>query len=200
MVAGLSSSAAFEVSVAGAMAAPDDLSFDHEPVSLCWEAETEFVGVDCGIVDQCASVQTEPESALFPDCRSETHEDVPLPTGELGVVATDTTVCRGLIDSADDDRVATRREGVEYFDDALDVDVDSLRDVDVASFDAHERDLPWTVHKRVRHVVTRTLGSGRPQPPSSRGTSSRRRRRASRCCRSVEVRSGFRQWWGIRSS
>ncbi|MFC7140387.1 galactokinase [Halosimplex aquaticum] len=155
MGAGLSSSAAFEVAVAAALAAVHDLSVDDEElVAVCWEAETEFVGLSCGIMDQYAAVHAERESALFLDCRDESHETVPLPSDEVTVVATNTNVQRELVDSAYNDRVATCREGVEFFDDALDEPIESLRDVSVETFEARESELPETVRKRVRHVVT----------------------------------------------
>ncbi|MFC7197415.1 galactokinase [Halosimplex aquaticum] len=155
MGAGLSSSAAFEVAVAAALAAVHDLSVDDEElVAVCWEAETEFVGLSCGIMDQYAAVHAERESALFLDCRDESHETVPLPSDEVTVVATNTNVQRELVDSAYNDRVATCREGAEFFDDALDEPIESLRDVSVETFEARESELPETVRKRVRHVVT----------------------------------------------
>ncbi|WP_459191200.1 galactokinase [Halosimplex sp. J119] len=155
MGAGLSSSAAFEVAVGAALAAVHDLSLDDdELVTVCWEAETEFVGLSCGIMDQYAAVHAERESALFLDCRDQSHEVVPLPSGEVTVVATNTNVQRELVDSAYNDRVATCEGGVAFFDDALDEQVETLRDVSVEAFEAHESELSETVRKRVRHVVT----------------------------------------------
>ncbi|WP_436926335.1 galactokinase [Halosimplex amylolyticum] len=155
MGAGLSSSAAIEVAVGAALAAVHDLSLDDEElVTACWEAETGFVGLSCGIMDQYAAVHAERESALFLDCRDETHEVVPLPSEDVTVVATNTNVQRELVDSAYNDRVATCQEGVDFFDDALDESVESLRDVSVEAFEAHASELPETVRKRVRHVVT----------------------------------------------
>jgi galactokinase len=152
--AGLSSSAAFEVAVAEALSAVSGHSLGGELVDVCWEAETEFVGLSCGIMDQYTSVHGEPESALWLDCRSEDHEVVPLPSTDVTVVVTNTNVQRGLVDSAYNERVATCEEGVEFFDDVLDVGVTALRDVTAGAVDAHAPSLPDTVRKRVRHVVT----------------------------------------------
>lgn len=154
MGAGLSSSAAVEAATAEALTAVAGLSLDDELVDVCWEAETGFVGLSCGIMDQYASVHGQPDSALFLDCRERAHEVVPLPADEVTLVVTDTNVRRELVSSAYNDRVATCHNGVEYFSQFLDRDIGALRDVSVAEFEAHAEDLSETVRKRVRHVVT----------------------------------------------
>jgi len=154
MGAGLSSSAAVEVATAEALTAAHGISLSSELVDVCWEAETGFVGLSCGIMDQYASVHGEPDSALFLDCRERSHETVPLPADEVTLVVTNTNVRRELVGSAYNDRVATCRHGVEYFAQLLDRDITALRDVSVAEFEAHADDLADTVRKRVRHVVT----------------------------------------------
>jgi galactokinase len=154
MGAGLSSSAALEVAVAAALTAAHGLSLGDELVDVCWEAETGFVGLSCGIMDQYASVHGEADSALFLDCRERAHETVPLPADEVTLVVTNTNVRRELVGSAYNDRVATCRTGVEYFAQVLDRELAALRDLSVAEFEAHADGLADTVRKRVRHVVT----------------------------------------------
>lgn len=154
MGGGLSSSAALEVSVAEGFAALHDLQVDAEElVAVCWEAETEFVGVGCGIMDQYTSVFGKADSALFLDCRARDHEVIPFPADQASVIATDTNVQHELADSAYNDRVASCQEGVDLLDDALDVEVSALADVSVEAFETHAASLPETVRKRVRHVV-----------------------------------------------
>lgn len=152
---GLSSSAALEVAVADALAATGDLRVDDaELVTVGWEAENEFVGVGCGIMDQYAAVHAEPASALFLDCASRTHDVIPFPAGDAAVVVTDTNVRHDLVESAYNDRVATCAEGVERLDDRLDAPVDALADVSVDQFRDHAGALTDGVRARVRHVVT----------------------------------------------
>jgi len=154
MGAGLSSSAAFEAATADALAAVAGHSPGGELVDVCWEAETEFVGLNCGIMDQYAATFAEPDSALFLDCRARDHEVVPVPAEAVTVVVTNTNVQRDLVESAYNDRVATCQEGVDYFRDALGEPVTALRDVSLAAFRDHEGALPETVRERVRHVVS----------------------------------------------
>jgi galactokinase len=154
MGAGLSSSAAIEVATAEALTGAHDVSLGDELVDVCWEAETGFVGLSCGIMDQYASVHGEPDSALFLDCRSREHEVVPLVADEVTLVVTNTNVRRELVSSAYNDRVATCRSAVEYFHQTLDRDIGALRDVSVAEFEANEATLSDPLRKRARHVVT----------------------------------------------
>jgi len=154
MGAGLSSSAAIEVATAAALTAAHGVDAGADLVDVCWEAETGFVGLSCGIMDQYASVHGEVDSALFLDCRSRDHEVVPLDADEVTLVVTNTNVRRELVGSAYNDRVATCRSGVEYFAQTLDREVTALRDVSVAEFEDHAETLSDPLRKRARHVVT----------------------------------------------
>jgi galactokinase len=153
MGAGLSSSAALEVAVAGALAAVAGTDLAPETLAdLCWRAETEFVGVDCGIMDQFAVALAERDAALFLDCR--TRETEPVPLDGAGVVVTDTTVQHDLVDSAYNDRVRECAAGVDALDAAMDAEVTALRDVSVGAFEAHANVLDPAIRRRCRHVVT----------------------------------------------
>ncbi|MFB6266599.1 MAG: galactokinase [Halodesulfurarchaeum sp.] len=162
MGAGLSSSAALEVSVAGALAETFELPLapsadggaGDQLVEICWEAETQFVGLSCGIMDQYTAVHAEPSTALFLDCRRREHESIPVPADDLTVVVTDTNVQHDLVDSAYNERVTTCEEGVAFFDETLESPVAALRDVPMAAFRDHADDLEETVRRRVRHIVS----------------------------------------------
>ena len=108
--AGLSSSAALEVAVAGAFRDAFTLPIgDVDLALLCQRAENEFVGVQCGIMDQFASTLSRAGHALLLDCRSLAYEHVPLRLDEAGlsIVIADSAVARELASSAYNDR---RRE------------------------------------------------------------------------------------------
>ena len=80
--AGLSSSAALEVATACLL--KKLFSFDLAPLpmaKLCRRAENEFVGVQCGLLDQVSSIFGKAGHAVYLDCRSEQVENVPLPAG-----------------------------------------------------------------------------------------------------------------------
>jgi galactokinase len=151
--AGLSSSAALEVAVGGAVAGVAGLDVTDEAIALAaWRAETSFVGLSCGIMDQYASALGRTDHALALDCRSRAIEAVPLGT-ESRVVVVDTNVEHALAGSAYNDRVAECAQAVTRLADALDRSLDSLRDVDVDDVLAHEGDLPDPVFDRAIHVV-----------------------------------------------
>ena len=155
MGAGLSSSSALEVAVADGLATVSDIEMERsELVTVCWTAENEFVGVGCGIMDQYTAVFSERGSALFLDCRTRDHEVIPFGADDVALIATDTNVQHELVDSAYNERVQQCQTGVDHFQQWIDGDVTSLRDVSPDAFEQHASSLPETVRKRVRHVVS----------------------------------------------
>ncbi len=78
--AGLSSSAALEVATAVLLCRLFNLALlPMELAKLCRKAENEFVGVQCGLLDQASSLFGEKDHAVFLDCRSEQVEQIPFP-------------------------------------------------------------------------------------------------------------------------
>ena len=146
--AGLSSSAALEVASARALLAlTGALLPDLEVVEICHRAETQWAGVNCGVMDQFASVYGRPGHAIFLDCRSLDCIGVPIPE-EARLVAADSGVRRGLADSAYNERVRECDEA------AYRLGVRKLRDIGFDEFFSREEELPDPVRRRARHVVT----------------------------------------------
>src|SRR5690606_24968550 len=87
---GLSSSASIEVSSALAILFGRDID-PTELARLAQRAEREFVGMPCGIMDQYVSVFGEAGKAIKIDCRSITHETVPLPPN-VSIIAVNSMV------------------------------------------------------------------------------------------------------------
>jgi galactokinase len=145
--AGLSSSAAVEVAVATAACHLFGLDLPQiELARLCQQAEHEFAGTQCGLMDQLISVLGQEGHALLIDCRHLTWQPVPLPAG-VAVVVCDTSKRRGLADSAYNERRRECEEGARR------LGVAALRDLDVERFEARAGQLPPLLHKRCRHVV-----------------------------------------------
>jgi galactokinase len=99
--AGLSSSAALEVAIAGVAEAAAGVRLEPmEKARLCRRAEHEFAGVPCGIMDQMASVLGSPDYAVLIDCRGEAVKArVPLPARErAGLLIIDSGVRHTLAD------------------------------------------------------------------------------------------------------
>ncbi len=75
-------------------------------------AENEFVGVNCGIMDQFVSANGRADHALFLDCRDLSFEQVPLADDEVKIVICNSGVTRGLTDSAYNERREACENGV----------------------------------------------------------------------------------------
>ena len=151
--AGLSSSAAYEVATALLLSKLGGFELPTlEVAKLAREAENDFVGVPCGIMDQMASTFGEQGKALLIDCRSLAHEAVEIPPGLRIVVAT-SGVHHELASSEYNKRRAECEEGVRILA-SYRPGIRSLRDV-VPDDEARLFELlPPVVRKRCRHVVS----------------------------------------------
>jgi len=151
--AGLSSSAALEVSVAHALIAAAGLPF--EPVAaakICQRAENEFVGMRCGIMDQYVAACGVAGNALLIDCRSLESRPVPI-ARNLRLVIANSNVRHQHAGGEYNDRRAACEEGVRLLKPHLGP-ITALRDVTAADVDRHRRVLPDLVYRRCRHIVT----------------------------------------------
>jgi galactokinase len=154
--AGLSSSAALELAVAGALRGAFELPIGEvELALLCQRAENEYVGVRCGIMDQFASTLSRRGHALLLDCRSLEYEHVPLRLEEAGlsIVIADSAVRRELASSAYNNRRHECDEAVAELRASLGrPSLSSLRDVTEGELRAVAIDsVPM---RRARHVAT----------------------------------------------
>ena len=146
--AGLSSSAALELATARAFATVSDLEWDAAQMALLGQkCENQWVGVNCGIMDQMISAAGRKGHALLIDCRSLETCTVPLPE-ETAVVILDTATRRGLVDSAYNERRQQCEEAADFFG------VKALRDVDVETFEAKADELDTLPRLRAKHVIT----------------------------------------------
>jgi galactokinase len=149
---GLSSSAALEVSTAVLFEELGDWSLD--PVRralLCQRAENEFVGMNCGIMDQYASSVGKVDTVLLLDCRSLTSQAKPFAPG-VQVIACDTRAERSLVDSEYHERRSQCEQGVAVLAKAY-PEIQSLRDVSLQQLDEHKSDVDAVVYKRCRFVI-----------------------------------------------
>ena len=155
--AGLSSSAALEVAVAGAFRDAFDLPLDDVALAqLCQRAENDFVGVQCGIMDQFASVLSRRDHALLIDCRTLACEHVPLrlEAAGLAIVIANSGASRTLAGSAYNERRRECAAAVDALRERLGRDdLHSLRDVRIAEI--IDLDVTYAPPlRRARHVVS----------------------------------------------
>ncbi|MBN1574327.1 MAG: galactokinase [Deltaproteobacteria bacterium] len=152
--AGLSSSAALEVSTAIVIAAQFGYTLESEEiVAISHSAENDFVGVKCGVMDQMTCVHAKEGNALFIDCRDSSFEYIPMKLKDETFVVVDTRVKRELGSSVYNDRrkeceaaakaIAKLRPEVKALRDAK---LDDLKEID-GKVDAN-------AIKRARHIIT----------------------------------------------
>jgi galactokinase len=152
--AGLSSSAALEV--ASGLALLSTVDGHMEPgdlASLAQRAENEFVGMNCGIMDQFISARGEKGHALFLDCRSLDFRQVPLPSNRASIVICNTMVKHELSGSEYNRRREECEEGVTLLQ-KIYPKITALRDVSPEEFTRCEDELPDIIRRRCRHVIT----------------------------------------------
>jgi galactokinase len=146
---GLSSSAALEVATATLLEAATATAMDRlDKARLCRQAEHDYAGVPCGLMDQATAVLGDASGALLIDCQAEAARLVPLGDPAWSVLICNTNVRHALGDGA----YARRR--AECDEAARALGVASLRDATLEGVEAARAALGPVVHRRARHVVS----------------------------------------------
>jgi galactokinase len=155
---GLSSSASLEVSTAfallGLSTASGPILQPLEIAKLAQRAESQFVGMPCGIMDQYASVFGHAGAALKIDCRSLEHEYVSLPAN-VRILAVNSLVKHELGTSAYRERVAECQAAVSHIQ-LSHPEVQSLRDVPYTLFEQLQDGIALVSRRRARHIISDT--------------------------------------------
>lgn len=151
--AGVSSSAALEVAAGFALVANSDERIERRKLAVaCQKAENEYVGTQCGIMDQLASACCVEDHALLLDCRSLESRNIPLPAG-IQLVVCNSMVKRELAASAYNTRRAECEEGVRVLA-KHDAKIRALRDVSMHQLQSCESEIPSVVYRRCQHVIS----------------------------------------------
>jgi galactokinase len=149
--AGLSSSASLEVAVGKVFQHLYHLPLDGAQLALNGqEAENQFVGCNCGIMDQLISALGKKDHALLIDCRSLGTKAVSMPKG-AAVVIVNSNFKRTLVGSEYNTRREQCETGARFFSQK------TLRDVELAKFNEVAHELDPIVARRVRHVLTENI-------------------------------------------
>ena len=160
---GLSSSASVEMAFMLAWQALGGWTLPPMQRALLGQkAENQYVGVNCGIMDQFASACGVESSLLLLDCRSLEWKTIPLPE-DVSIVIADTTVRRKLTSGEYNKRRSACEEAVRLLKEDL-PNIEALRDVSVEEFNRHAGKLPDEVAKRARHVVEEIERSRQAEP------------------------------------
>jgi galactokinase len=151
--AGLSSSASIEVATGIALAEESGLSIERTRLArICQQAENEFVGMRCGIMDQFISLHGRANRALMLDCRSLQFELVPIPES-VRLVICNTGVKHKLAGGEYNRRREECEEAVRFLAKAL-PNIRALRDVNREQLEQHRGLLSEVAYKRALHIVT----------------------------------------------
>ena len=150
---GLSSSAAVEMATAVAVRSLCQIDISMvELVKLSQRAENQFVGMNCGIMDQFISGMGKKGMALLLDCRSLDFELIPFPSETYAVMILNTKVKRELTGTEYNERRNQCEEGVRLLRQQM-PQIQALRDVSVSDFEKYKSLLPELVQKRCHHVI-----------------------------------------------
>lgn len=151
--AGLSSSAALEGGIAYGLSELFNLNLSRlEMTKISMQAENQFVGVQCGIMDQFASLHGKKDSVIKLDCRSLDFVYHPFKFDHVGVLLCDTKVRRTLAGSEYNIRRAQCETGASVISKTHPT-VKSLRDVSLEQLEAHRDQMDEVVYRRCRYVL-----------------------------------------------
>ena len=152
--AGLSSSAALSVAIGTALSGLLDLKISKKSLALyAQKSEHLFAGVKCGIMDPYASAFGIKDKALLLDCRTTTHEEVPVILKGYSLLLVNTKVKHTLADTAYNDRREACEESVSILQTSY-PEIKTLRDLGPGELENVEKILPKTLFPKAKHIIT----------------------------------------------
>ncbi len=150
--AGLSSSASLQVAFVSALSQEYNLQLSElEIAQIAQLAENQFIGCNCGIMDQLISASAVKNHALLIDCKNLSTNIIALPE-TLDIMIVHSNVSRGLVDSKYNERREQCEQVANYFNSS------SLREVDFNELQTKRDEIAQTLsdthYRRARHVLT----------------------------------------------
>lgn len=151
--AGLSSSAAVECVVIYALNEIFALRLSRMQMApLAQKAEHVFAGVNCGIMDQFASLFGKKDHAIKLDCRSMEYEYVPVKHAGYKIILFNSNVKHNLASSEYNTRRSQCESGIALIK-KFHPAVKNLRDVTMNMLHDHVEPVDGLIYKRCRYVV-----------------------------------------------
>jgi len=152
--AGLSSSASIEMVTAVALNELFSAAFNTlEMVKMSQKAENEFVGMNCGIMDQFAVGFGKKDHAIFLNCDTLFFENVPIILDGCSLIITNTNKRRGLTDSKYNERRSECERAVELLQSYKPIrNLSELNIGDISILEKYIKDP--VVIKRAKHVIS----------------------------------------------
>lgn len=154
--AGLSSSASIEVLMGIVLEDQYNFQVDRkELVQIAQVVENNYVGVNCGIMDQFAVGMSKEHHAIYLDTNTLDYQLVPLRLGEHSIVIANTNVKRGLVDSKYNERRKECDIGLEVVQETY-PEIQELCDTTMEQV-AHISFPSKRIAQRVRHAITENI-------------------------------------------
>lgn len=158
--AGLSSSAAIEVATAITLVSLGNTGLGlQQPIDMIQmalisqKAENNFVGVNCGIMDQFASAMGKADHAIFLNCRDLSYQHVPLNLKGYRIVITNTNKKRGLGDSKYNERRSQCEEAFTILNKFI-PEATCLGEISMDQFNKYRHEIKdETIRNRAEHVI-----------------------------------------------
>jgi len=152
--AGLSSSASLEVLTGLIATTLNDVEIEMlDIVKLAQKAENEFVGVQCGIMDQFASAMGKADHAIFLNCRDLSFHHVPLNLKGYKIVIANTNKKRGLADSKYNERRSQCEEAFAILKQFI-PQATCLGEISMDEFNKYKHEIKdEIIRNRAEHVI-----------------------------------------------
>jgi galactokinase len=152
--AGLSSSASIEMVTAVALNELFNSAFDTiDLVKMSQKAENEFVGMNCGIMDQFAVGFGKKDHAIFLNCDTLFFENVPIELNDCSLIITNTNKRRGLTDSKYNERRSECDKAVELLQ--MYKPIRNLSELNTGEINILDKYIKnQVIRKRAKHVIS----------------------------------------------
>ncbi len=155
--AGLSSSAAIECGFGTGLNHLFKYNIDNFTMAkLAQKAEHIYAKVNCGIMDQFASMFGQNNHVMKLDCRTLEHTPYELDMSDFKIVLCDTNVKHSLAGSEYNQRRHECEKGIEVMK-KYDNSITALRDVSLEMLNTHKNELNETVYKRCEYVINENI-------------------------------------------
>ena len=153
--AGLSSSASIEVLTSVILKSIFNLDINMiNMVKLSQKSENEFIGVNCGIMDQFSIGMGKENNAILLDCDSLEYSYAPFILDNISIVIANTNKRRGLGDSKYNERRASCENALSELKEN-NINISSLCDMSFEEFEKYNHLISSDENKkRVKHAVT----------------------------------------------
>ncbi|OYX22738.1 MAG: galactokinase [Algoriphagus sp. 32-45-6] len=151
---GLSSSAALSVAIGTAISSLFDFQIPKKNIVLyAQKSEHLYAGVKCGIMDPYASAFGAEGKALLLDCRTNTHQEIPVNLGDFSLILVNSKVKHSLADSAYNKRREACEESVRILQSEF-PEILTLRDLTISDLEKVEKILPSALFPKAKHVIS----------------------------------------------